>query len=458
MDSISIDEILRITQGKLLQGESNLKIKDVKIDSRKIENGDLYIPIIGETNNGHAFIDQAFLNDGRVSLTQEKDHSFPEKMTIIFVPSTLEAMKALASFNRHRYTLSVVAITGSSGKTTTKDLVASVLAQKYNVLKTKGNFNNEYGIPQTLFNLGPEHEIAVIEMGMDHLEDISKSIQSVDPDISVITNIGLSHIECLKTQENIFLAKKEILQTLKSDGIALVNGDDCFLKKLKKEKSNYRVQSFGIHGKQDIKVSEYTSHSHGLKMLVEWEGQKESYTFDFPGEHNVYNCLTAIWLGHFYKMTQREIQKGLNAFVPSGNRMNIFSIGKIKVINDAYNANPDAMKASLDVLKTIGCDYKRKIAILGDMLEMGDYGPVAHYEIGEYAKDKADILIGVGNLGKEICRGYGDKQDCVYPVLDAQAAGKCLRAIMAPEDIVLIKASRGMELEKVIDYIEGGNE
>ena len=209
MESISIEEVLRITEGEWLQGERDLEIKNVKIDSRKIDSGDLYIPIIGEKNNGHVYIEQAFLNGARVSLTQEKDRLFPAEMTVIFVSSTLAALKALASFNRHRYQLPVIAITGSSGKTTTKDLVAAVLSQKYHTLKTAGNFNNEYGIPQTLFNLGPEHEMAVIEMGMDHQGDIDKSISSVDPDIGVITNIGLCHIERLKTQENIFEAKKE---------------------------------------------------------------------------------------------------------------------------------------------------------------------------------------------------------------------------------------------------------
>jgi|ADurb_H2B_03_Slu_FD_contig_123_4887_length_9231_multi_9_in_2_out_2_9 UDP-N-acetylmuramoyl-tripeptide--D-alanyl-D-alanine ligase len=457
MESISIEEVLRITEGEWLQGERDLEIKNVKIDSRKIDSGDLYIPIIGEKNNGHVYIEQAFLNGARVSLTQEKDRLFPAEMTVIFVSSTLAALKALASFNRHRYQLPVIAITGSSGKTTTKDLVAAVLSQKYHTLKTAGNFNNEYGIPQTLFNLGPEHEMAVIEMGMDHLGDIAKSISSVDPDIGVITNIGLCHIERLKTQENIFEAKKEILQTLTEEGIALVNGDDPFLKTLKEEKHRYRVQTFGIRNAADIRVRAYESGSSGLKLQVEWQENKEHYTFAFPGEHNVYNCLVAIWLGHYYHMTPTEIQKGLDAFVPSGNRMNIFSIGAIRVINDTYNANPDAMKASLDVLEAVGAKYRRRIAVLGDMLEMGDYGPAAHYAIGEYASQKADILIGVGELGKEICRGYGQQPERVYHVPDAQAAGVCLRKIIAPEDIVLLKASRGMGLEKVIDYIEGGN-
>lgn len=455
MESISIDEILHITQGDLLQGRRSRAITNVAIDSRKINNNDLYVPIVGETNNGHDYISQACSNGGRVCLTQEREHSFPEEMTVIYVPSTLAAMKALAGFNRHRYRIPVIAITGSSGKTTTKDLVAAVLSQKFHTLKTDGNFNNEYGIPQTLCNLESDHQIAVIEMGMDHLGDISKSIQLVDPDISVITNVGLSHIERLKTQENIYLAKKEILQTLTSEGIAYINGDDEYLKKITAENNRYQVKTFGLRGEHTVTALNYTSRQTGLYIQVEWEDRNEVFTFNYPGEHNVYNCLVAIGLGYFYEMTQSEIQKGLDAFVPSGNRMDIFTVGEIKVINDSYNANPDAMRASLDVLATLGCDYKRKIAILGDMLEMGEYGPAAHREVGNYARDKADILISVGDLGRSICQGY-ENAGPVYQVSDALAAGACLKEIVQPEDIILIKASRGMGLERVIDYIKEG--
>jgi len=455
MESISIDEILHITQGELLQGNRLMAIANVAIDSRKTTGNDLYVPIIGETNNGHNYISQAFLNGSRACLTEERNHSFPAEMTVIQVASTLAAMKALAGFNRHRYSIPVIAITGSSGKTTTKDLVASVLSQRYHTLKTEGNFNNEYGIPQTLFNLEADHQMAVIEMGMDHLGDISKSIALVDPDISVITNVGLSHIERLKSQENIYRAKKEILQRLTSDGIAYVNGDDAFLKKINNEKNRYQVKTFGLQGEHSVTAFNYSSSQAGLEMQVKWEHRNEVFTFYYPGEHNIYNCLVAIGLGYFYDLTQSEIQQGLNAFVPSGNRMDIFTIGEIKVINDSYNANPDAMRASLDVLDTLGRDNKRKIAILGDMLEMGDFGPAAHLEVGNYAKGKADILIGVGPLGQLICQGY-DNAGPVYQVPDARSAGACLKEIVRPEDIILIKASRGMGLERVIDFIKEG--
>ncbi|MGV8905355.1 MAG: UDP-N-acetylmuramoyl-tripeptide--D-alanyl-D-alanine ligase [Acetobacterium sp.] len=450
-----IHKILEITQGELLQGELNLEITGVTIDSRAITPGDLYVPIVGENNNGHIFIADVYKNGGMITLTQEKEMEFPEKMTVIFVTSTLAAMKALAGFHRHRFKLPVIAVTGSSGKTTTKDLIGAVLSQKYCTLKTQGNFNNEYGIPQTLFQLERKHEIAVIEMGMDHLGDITKSIDEVDPDIAVITNIGLTHIEILKTQENIFLAKKEILQTLGKGKIALINGDDPFLRKLKAEDHSFQVKSFGFHGDQDLKLREYTNHSRGLNMAVIWEGQEENYSFAYPGEHNIYNCMVAIWLGHYFEMTRSEIQKGLSAFVPSQNRMDIFSVHEMTVINDSYNANPDAMKGALDVLNIMKTDHQRSIAILGDMLEMGAHGPAAHFKTGEYAQTKADILIGVGPLGEDICKGYGSNQGSVYHVSDAKAAGECIAAIMAAGDIILIKASRGMGLEKTIDYIKG---
>ncbi|MGL4606840.1 MAG: UDP-N-acetylmuramoyl-tripeptide--D-alanyl-D-alanine ligase [Eubacteriaceae bacterium] len=449
-----MSKLLDVVQGKIIQEGKAKTISGVKIDSRKTTFGDLYIPILGEKNNGHDFIDKAFENGCEVTLSQEPQRKYPKGMTVIFVDSTLEAMKALASYHRHRYGLPVIGITGSSGKTTTKDLVASVLSQKYYTLKTQGNFNNEYGIPQTLFNLEPEHEIAVIEMGMDHLGEIARSIESVDPQIAVITNIGLTHIEILKTQDNIFKAKKEILERLNEEGVALVNGDDPFLRKLSENKQIFQTVTFGIHGSNDFIVKSFDSHSRGLNMIVQWEKKELEFSFSFPGEHNVYNCLVAIWLGLHFKMSQEEIQKGLDAFVPSGNRMDISEIGNVKIINDSYNANPDAMRSALNVLRTMKEEHKRAIAILGDMLEMGDFALTSHYEIGKYAAECCDVLIGVGEFGEEICRGFGDLPEKTYHVEKAEKAGELMASLCKPGDIILIKASRGVGLEKTIDYIK----
>lgn len=208
MKSLSFKEIIKITGGQLQKGSDEGFIDGIVIDSRQCRDSDLYIPIVGENNNGHDFIGSAHENGAKIVLTQETERQFPEKLTVVAVPSTFKALQDLAMYNRNRYDIPVIAITGSSGKTTTKDLVAAVLRQKYKTLKTQGNFNNQFGIPQTLLKFEESHQMAVIEMGMDHLGDIEKSIALVRPAISVITNVGLTHIEILKSQDNIFKAKR----------------------------------------------------------------------------------------------------------------------------------------------------------------------------------------------------------------------------------------------------------
>lgn len=453
MKKISFEKVLEITGGKLIQGELNGFVENIRIDSRLVEENDLYIPIVGENNNGHDFIKA--LKNGKISLSQEMDRKFPDEMTIIQVDSTFKALQALAGYNRHLYQIPVVAITGSSGKTTTKDLVATVLEQKFKILKTEGNLNNEYGIPRTLLELDDSHEIAVVEMGMDHLGDIEKSIALVEPELSVITNIGLTHIEILKTQENIFKAKKEILQTLKNGDTALINGDDIWLSKIKDEIHDYEIKTFGAGKTVDIHLIEYLEGEAGLSMLVEYKGEKETYQFRFPGKHNAYNCLVGIFIGKCYGLSQEEIQHGLNAFKPSKNRMDIFDYKDIKVINDSYNANPDAMQAALDVLDILSAGKRRRIAVLGDMLEMGEYGPPGHFQVGEYARQKADMIFAIGALSREIARGFNQEEN-TYLFDTAEAAKEQLKKIVSKGDVVLIKGSRGIHLERLVEAIREG--
>ncbi|WKY43880.1 UDP-N-acetylmuramoyl-tripeptide--D-alanyl-D-alanine ligase [Eubacteriaceae bacterium ES2] len=344
MKSLSFKEIIKITGGRLLKGGDQGCIDGIAIDSRQCRESDLYIPIVGENNNGHDFIASAHENGAKIILTQEVGREFPDQLTVVVVASTFKALQALAMHNRNRYNIPVIAITGSSGKTTTKDLVAAVLAQKYRTLKTQGNFNNQFGIPQTLLKIDESHEMAVIEMGMDHLGDIEKSIALVRPAISVITNVGLTHIEILKSQENIFKAKKEILLTLGENDIALINGDDAFLKTLKEEDAPYTLKTFGLTDAADIYVTVWSADRDGLKIELMTEQGPEKYTFKLPGQHNVYNCLVAIFLGKHFALTPAQIQAGLDDFEPSANRMDVFKEQGMLVINDSYNANPDAMR------------------------------------------------------------------------------------------------------------------
>lgn len=452
MEKVSLEQLVKITEGRLIQTGTTDWISGAAIDSRKIEENNLFIPIKGEKADGHCFIKIAAEKGCSTSFTETETLDFPEGISVVLVESCLEAMKALAKYNRERYDIPVIAVTGSSGKTTTKDLIASVLSQKYKTLKTQGNFNNEYGIPQTLFNLQPEHEIAVIEMGMDHLDDIRKSIGEVRPHISVITNIGTAHIEILKTQDNILAAKKEIFETMGPSDIALLNGDDVYLNKIKEDEEPFSVVRVGIKGEDlSLKAEQVDSSAQGIRFVADGE----HFHFAYPGIHNVYNCLTAIWLGRYYQMTHEEIQRGLDAFKPSGNRMDIVKVREATVINDSYNANPDAMKAALDMLWDMGKSCRR-LAVLGDMLEMGEMAESGHLEIGAYAAEMADVLIAVGPESKAYIKGAGASladERCFWTA-DAEGAGKLLRKLMAPGDVILIKASRGVHLEKTLKMIQ----
>lgn len=452
MEKVSLEQLVKITEGRLIQKGKTDWVTGAAIDSRKIKKNDLFIPIKGEKVDGHRFIETAAEKGCSTSFTETEVLDFPEGINIVLVESCLEAMKALAKYNRERYDIPVIAVTGSSGKTTTKDLIASVLSQKYNTLKTQGNFNNEYGIPQTLFNLQPEHEIAVIEMGMDHLNDIRKSIGEVRPHIGVITNIGTAHIEILKTQDNILAAKKEIFETMGAGDIALLNGDDVYLNKIREDEEPFSVARVGIRGAGlSLKAEQVESSAQGIRF----EADGEHYHFAYPGIHNVYNCLTAIWLGRYYQMTHDEIQRGLDAFKPSGNRMDIVKVKAATVINDSYNANPDAMKAALDMLWDMG-KGSRRLAVLGDMLEMGEMSETGHLEIGAYAAEKADVLIAVGPESKAYIKGAGASladERCFWSA-DAESAGRLLKKLMAPGDVILIKASRGVHLEKTLEMIQ----
>lgn len=453
MEKISFKTLVKIVDGEVIQTPEIPSVTGATIDSRKVKKGDLFIPIKGERVDGHRFIAKAAEQGATVCLSEEKHLDFPDKIGVIYVTSCLEAMKAIAKYNRCRYELPVVAVTGSSGKTTTKDIIAAVLSEKFKTLKTEGNFNNEYGIPQTLFNLNADHEAAVIEMGMDHLKDISKSIDEVRPHISVITNIGTAHIEILKTQEKILQAKCEIFETMTENDIALLNGDDLWLNSIDEAKVPFQIVRVGIEGSHlQLKAENIVSSSQGLSF----DALGKTWQFAYPGIHNVYNCLMAIWIGTYYQMDHELIQKGLLAFKPSGNRMDILQMDHYTVINDSYNANPDAMKAALSMLQDMA-ENRRKIAVLGDMLEMGEMEKEGHLEIGEEASKKADLILAVGKASKyyiESAKEVFGEKNCFWSP-DAETAADVLMDLIKPDDIVLIKGSRGIHLEKIVDKIKG---
>lgn len=449
----SVETVAAITQGKVVH--PGAAICGIVTDSRQVKLGDLYIPIIGEHNDGHGFIDAACAN-GAAAVLCDSDHlpAWQGKIDagIVGVADTFEAMRALAAANRARYDIPVVAVTGSAGKTTTKDLIASVLSMGYQTMKTQGNFNNEVGVPLTLFQLTPAHEAAVVEMGMNHLGEIARSIGEVRPHIGVITNIGSAHLENLGSKENTFKAKMEIFGTMGKDDIALINGDDPYLHRIAGEA--YRVVRVGIREPAvDLKAEAIREDLSGLHF----EAGGVSFHFKLPGIHNVYNCLMAIWIGRYYHLDDVAVQAGLDAFEPSGNRMQMVAAGGLHFVNDAYNANPESMRAAMDTVCAVA--KGRKIAVLGDMLEIGEHAEAQHRAVGEYAGTHMDAVIGVGEWAEALCAGARSAAPN-HPAVAAatvDAAAQILGEIAQTGDTVLIKASHSLSLDRIIDRIKTGD-
>ena len=447
MQVLTAEKIAEYIEGRLIGNCSNALASGVAIDSRDVNKNDVFFALKGEVTDGHQFLQQAIKNGASILVVKE----FSKEIDIcqIVVEDTFLALQKLARVYKNIFEIPYIAITGSSGKTTIKDIIASVLAQKYNVLKTKGNLNSTTGVPLTLFDLADEHEIAVIEMSMSHPGEILANAEIVRPNIAVITNIGLSHIEFLETQENIFKAKSEILTYLTEEDIAVVNGDDSYLKSIKPK--SYQVIRVGI-GNGELIAKDIRHTNDGVKFTVNIKGKEESISFPIPGEHNVINALLAIAVGLQFELTIEQIQTGLNTYQASKHRMEIVKDKEITLINDTYNANPDAMKAAIDVLVYLSSNNGKRIAVLGDMYELGEASRDVHEICGRYAAEKGvDTLMVTGQYATDYQCGFNK-----YSL-----GGKCLifddketltascQEIIQENDTVLFKASRGMQLEKV---------
>jgi len=345
------------------------------------------------------------------------------------------------------FPIKYIAVTGSSGKTTTKDIIAAVLSEKYNVLKTQGNLNSTTGVPLTLFDLDHAHEIGVIEMSMSSRGEIYGNCDIVRPDTVVITNIGLCHIEYLGTQDNIFAAKTEAFAFLGKENTAILNGEDKYF--IHYENDNFNVVKVGIDN-GDLQAKDIVYESDRMFFTVKINGKDERFEFLYPGRHNVLNCLSAIAVALKYGLSCDQIRSGLKKFVPSKNRMDISRSEFATLINDTYNANPDSMRAAMDVLGHMA--KGRKIAVVGDMLELGEQSKELHRQCGEYAATKdIDFVYSVGEYANDYKEGFDSIQSsgiCIAFV-DKISLSKYLNETTVKDDCILFKASRGMELEHV---------
>ncbi len=455
MISFDCVELAEAVAGKLLWGEPDVTFFGVTTDSRKVTKASLFIPLIGEKFDGHDYIEQCFKAGASVCLTSKP---IPEVAgcSAVLVDDTAKALRDLAAWHRKKFDIPVVGISGSVGKTSTKDMVSCVLSQKYSVLKTQGNFNNEIGLPLTVLNIDSSHETAVIEMGMSGFGEISRLTSIARPDIAIITNIGVSHIEKLGSQEGILKAKLEILEGLHKDGLVVLNGDDPLLKPLK-GKLPFRTVLYGMHRGSDYTASNYqTMGEQGTSFEITVNETLYNVEIPVPGIHNVYNALAAIAAGIEMKIPMEIIIDGIKQFSPGNMRQSIINHNGIKIINDAYNASPQSMQAAINVLEEISSG-SRSIAVLGDMFEMGDMSKDLHYSVGEFIKNKKiNYIITVGQDSGMISQAVADSGNGEIKLRHFESNKEALKYILGivmPGDYILIKGSRGMKMEEIADGI-----
>lgn len=453
MYKFNINEIVSATRGKLLKKNSNPKITYISLNSNDIKENTLFIPIIGEVNDGHKFMESAYQNGCRAFLI-DKNHKFDkEDINLIKVKDTTKAFGYIAKYYKNKFNIEFIGVTGSVGKTSTKDMIYSVLNEKYKTLKNEGNFNNEIGVPKTLLNLDNNIEKAVIEMGMSYKGEIKHLANIVEPKIAIISNIGMSHIEHFKNQEGIFKTKMEITTNFNKNNILIVNGDDNFLKTLKTKKLKYKLLTYGFEKDNDIYCNNYKIKEEKIDFSCIINNKEEKFTIPTPAKHNILNAMSAILVGLENNIEIKDIKKGLKNFKLTKMRLDIFKTDKYRIINDTYNASYDSMISALNVLK----NYKdRRVAILGDVFETGIYEEKIHRTIGDNIKDNTDILITIGKASKyiydeAIIKGFNKKN--AYHFDTKESFIKQKDKIIKANDTILLKASRGMALETLIDQL-----
>ena len=456
---INVKKIIEITNGELLFGDENIICENFSKDTRKLNKGDVYLGIKGENFNGSNFYLDALEKGAKVCILQDIEVDIEKikrycGVAIIKVKDVVKALQTIATYKRSLYNIPVVGITGSVGKTSTKDIVASVMARKYKVLKTQGNLNNQIGLPLTILEL-KDHEALVIEMGMGNLGEISVLTKIAKPDVAIITNVGTSHIGNLGSRENILKAKLEILEGLKENGTLIINNDNDLLHKWNDETKRKNVITFGIDEKSNYMATNIKLDENRSDYDIKIDEDIYHMNINIGGKHFVYNSLCAICIGKLFNIDVDEIKKGIETFELTKSRMEVIKKGNITVINDCYNASYDSMKAAIEHISAQ--TGNRKIAILGDMLELGSFSKELHEKVGKIvAENKIDKLITVGEQAKNIANialKLGMEKSNVLVCKKNEEAIEFVKSIMKDNDIYLIKASNGMNFKQIVEGI-----
>lgn len=456
MEKLTLEEILTAVAGDIVKDGKAASYENISTDTRTIKPESIFIALKGENFNGNNYAAEASIKGALVCIVDELKcnvDAFYRDTVVIKVEDTKVALNELARYYRSRLKIKVIGITGSTGKTSTKDLVAAVLSSRYKVFKTKGNFNNEIGLPLMIFNLDSSYDVAVLEMGMSSLGEIHRLANTARPDIGIITNIGVSHIEYLKTRENILKAKLEITDFFSKDNTLIINGDNDLLSTL--ESNKFNIIRIGMENKRaDYFAADVSLLEEKIMFkAVEASGMvSPEFSVNIPGKHNILNSLLAIACGKKLGLSLEEMVNSIKNLEFTSMRLDIVKGNDFTIIDDSYNASPDSMKAAIDVL--VNMNGLRKIAVLGTMRELGEESYILHKEIGKYAKEKnVDMLLAIGEYCEAYIEGFEDKNKFAAFKNNENVISYLEKAVKLG-DVLLVKASRSMKFENIVSNLK----
>ncbi len=456
MEKLKVSELVKATGGRLIQGDLKKEISGISTDSRKVKKGELFIVLKGPRYDGQDFIPEALEKGACGILVSKLPITCHLSPVTILAKDTLKALGQIAKYYREKFNLPVVAVTGSTGKTTTKDMIASILSLKLSVLKTEGNFNNEVGVPLTLFRLSKKHQVAVLELGMSALGEIERLTRISSPRMGVMTNVGEVHLQYLGNVQRVARAKAELVYALGKDDVAILNMDDSYVRDMKKG-IKARIITYGIRERAEV-VAEGIENlgEGGMRFTLRIMEEGLPLHLRYLGYHNIYNALAAAAATHALDMKKEIIREGLSQLQPLAGRMKIMKIRGLTILDDTYNASPKSFIAAIETLRDLSPKGK-KILVAGDMLELGKGASLSHKETGVYvAHSGIDTLITCGNLAGYIAQGAigsGMEEERIITCRNKEEAGDRLSFLVKEGDIILIKGSRATGMEEIIEKL-----
>ena len=449
--TLKLNEILNCTSGDLILKGTQEEFDKISIDTRNIKTEDIFLAIKGINFDGNKYIPQAVEKGVKLCIISKVYFDInllnQNDVSIILVEDTFKALENLAIFVRNKLKAKIIAVTGSVGKTTTKDLIYDFLNTKYKVYKNFGNYNNHLGMPLSLINIENDSEIGIFELGMSNIGEIDYLAKILSPDIGVITNIGVSHIEYLKTRENIFKAKMEIANYFNKDSILILNNEDEFLKCV--NSSEYNIYKVGFSNTCNMYANNIELYKDGVNFNLMYNGEIQEVSLSLLGKHNVLNSLIAFKICSIFKIPFDSLKEKFKSFTISSMRQEIINHNKLIIINDCYNASPNSMKSSIDILNLYKGD---KVCIFGDMKELGEESKYYHKNVSEYANSKVDKLISIGSHRYDYCEGFENKNNC-YCFENIDEFEKNMNNILNGMEVILVKASRSEKFERIIKIL-----